>query len=101
METILFFIEDKKLHKDWSKSLQNIGLPVRIGRWDIPGQPLTVLVNFQSLFAQKDEIYGRAWELFQVDSLHAYGDYDEASMFSYAAGKVAEVIVQQSLWVKR
>ena len=95
------FIEDKKLHKDWSKSLQNIGLPVRIGRWDIPGQPLTVLVNFQSLFAQKDEIYGRAWELFQVDSLQAYGDYDEASMFSYAAGKVAEVIVQQSFVGKK
>ena len=95
------FIEDKKLHKDWSKSLQHIGIPVRIGRWDIPGQPLTVLVNFQSLFAQKDEIYGRAWELFQVDSLHAYGDYDEASMFSYAAGKVAEVIVQQSFVGKK
>ena len=95
------FIEDKKLHKDWSKSLQNIGIPIRIGRWDIPGQPLTVLVNFQSLFAQKDEIYGRAWELFQVDSLHAYGDYDEASMFSYAAGKVAEVIVQQSFVGKK
>lgn len=30
------------------------------------------------------------WEDFQVDSLHAYGDYDEASMFSYAAGKTVE-----------
>lgn len=30
------------------------------------------------------------WEDFKVDSLHAYGDYDEASMFSYAAGKVVE-----------
>jgi glycogen synthase len=30
------------------------------------------------------------WEDFRVDSLHAYGDYDEASMFSYAAGKVVE-----------
>ena len=95
------FIEDKKIHKDWKKSLQEIGLPIRIGRWDIPGQPLTVLVDFQPLFAQKDEIYGRAWELFQVDSLHAYGDYDEASMFSYAAGKVAEVITQQSYSGKR
>ena len=95
------FIEDKKIHKDWKKSLQEIGLPIRIGRWDIPGQPLTVLVDFHPLFAQKDEIYGRAWELFQVDSLHAYGDYDEASMFSYAAGKVAEVITQQSYSGKR
>ena len=30
------------------------------------------------------------WEWFQVDSLHGYGDYDEASMFSYAAGRVVE-----------
>ena len=87
--------------KSTKKSLQDIGLTIRIGRWDIPGQPLTVLVDFQPLFAQKDEIYGRAWELFQVDSLHAYGDYDEASMFSYAAGKVAEVITQQSYSGKR
>jgi len=95
------FIEDKKIHKDWKKSLQDSGLTIRIGRWDIPGQPLTVLVDFQPLFAQKDEIYGRAWELFQVDSLHAYGDYDEASMFSYAAGKVAEIITKQSFADKR
>ena len=30
------------------------------------------------------------WEDFQVDSLHAYGDYDESCMFAVAAGKVAE-----------
>ena len=30
------------------------------------------------------------WEKFHVDSLHAYGDYDEASMFSYAAALVVE-----------
>lgn len=30
------------------------------------------------------------WEWYKVDSLHAYGDYDEASMFSYAAAKVVE-----------
>lgn len=32
----------------------------------------------------------QAWEYYQVDSLHAYGDYDEASMFSYAAAKVVK-----------
>ena len=30
------------------------------------------------------------WEKYHVDSLHAYGDYDEASMFSYAAALVVE-----------
>lgn len=35
-------------------------------------------------------IYGQLWEKYHVDSLHAYGDYDEASMFSYAAALVVE-----------
>ena len=35
----------------------------------------------------------RHGSIFQVDSLHAYGDYDEASMFSYAAGKVVEAFI--------
>ena len=41
-------------------------------------------------FEKKNEIYGWLWEHYQVDSLHAYGDYDEASMFSYAAALVVE-----------
>ena len=30
------------------------------------------------------------WNRYQVDSLHAYGDYDESSMFAFATGKVVE-----------
>ena len=63
-------------------------LKVRIGRWTVPGRPLAILVDFTPLYAQKDEIYGLMWETAKVDSLHAYGDYDEASMFGYAAGMV-------------
>ena len=64
-------------------------LPVRIGRWQIPGKPIVILVDFQSLYAQKDTIYTEIWNNFKVDSLHAYGDYDEACLFSYAAGTIA------------
>ena len=56
----------------------------------IPGEPLAVLVDFTPYYNIKNDIYAEAWNLFKVDSLHAYGDYDEASMFSYAAAKVAE-----------
>ena len=66
------------------------GLKIRVGRWNIPGSPITILVDFTPFYAQKNDIYGQAWCDFQVDSLHAYGDYDEASMFAYAAGKVVE-----------
>lgn len=84
-----YFIEDKKLFNDWKKTLSN-NLTLKIGRWNIPGNPIAILVNFDSFYAKKDEIYTEMWEKFQVDGLHAYGDYDEASMFSYAAAKVVE-----------
>ena len=85
------FLEDKTLFGDWKfVAEQEDGLKIRVGRWNIPGKPVAVLVAFEDFYAEKNEIYGRLWEDFRVDSLHAYGDYDEASMFSYAAGKVVE-----------
>ncbi len=82
-----FFIPDSSILKDWQEATT---LKVKVGRWDVPGKPISILVDFVPFFAEKDSIYGKLWEDFQVDSLHAYGDYDEASMFSYAAGLVVE-----------
>ncbi len=84
------FVEDKRLWADWRRSAAKESLGIRIGRWQIPGRPVVVLVDFVPFYAQRNNIYGAAWTDFQVDSLHAYGDYDEASMFSYAAGRVVE-----------
>ncbi|MBR5730168.1 MAG: glycogen/starch synthase [Prevotella sp.] len=85
-----YFKEDKELFAEWKESADKEGLKIKVGRWDIPGQPISVLVDFNPYFEKKNEIYGWLWENFQVDSLHAYGDYDEASMFSIAAAKVVE-----------
>ena len=80
------FIEDESLYPMWRNHVRDTdGVPVRTGYWNIPGRPVVFLVDFMSFYSFKNEIYGRAWELFRVDSIHAYGDYDEASMFSYAA----------------
>ena len=84
------FIEDEALFAEWQKQAAVEGLQVRTGRWNIPGHPLVVLVDFNPFFAQKNQIYTDMWNDFQIDSLHAYGDYDEASMFSYASAKVVE-----------
>lgn len=84
------FEEDASLLKSWRDTTENENLHVRIGRWNVPGHPIAVLVDFQPYFAIKNDIYTRLWEDYGVDSLHAYGDYDEASMFSYAAGLVVE-----------
>lgn len=85
-----YFQEDKDLFKDWREKAVENGLAVRVGRWTIPGEPVTILVDFKPFFEKKNEIYSWLWEHYQVDSLHAYGDYDEASMFSYAAALVVE-----------
>ena len=84
------FREDSELLAAWREKAEQDHLHVRVGRWDIPGQPIAVLVDFQPYYAIKNDIYTSLWEDFGVDSLHAYGDYDEASMFSYAAGLVVE-----------
>ncbi len=86
------FAEDSKLNSEWKKAAAANGLNIRIGRWKVPGNPIAVLVDFQPLFSEKDTIYAQAWEYFGVDSLHGYGDYDEASMFSVAAGRFAEIL---------
>lgn len=86
----LYFLEDETLFIEWRKQALAEGLAIRVGRWKVPGEPIAVLVDFSQYFKDKNEIYTRLWELYQVDSLHAYGDYDEASMFSYGAAKVVE-----------
>ena len=85
------FTEDETLFAEWREHAKIAdGLNLRIGRWLIPGEPYAILVDFTPYFAIKNDIYGQAWIDYQVDSLHAYGDYDEASMFSYAAGRTVE-----------
>lgn len=84
------FKEDARLLKPWREAACESGLKVRVGRWQVPGRPIAVLVDFKPYYAIKDQIYTELWNDYQVDSLHAYGDYDEASMFSYAAGLVVE-----------
>ena len=94
------FTEDDELLKAWRTEAETKdNLKIRVGRWNIPGNPITILVDFTPFYAVKNDIYTQAWLDFQVDSLHAYGDYDEASMFSYAAGKVVESYYRHNLAV--
>jgi glycosyltransferase involved in cell wall biosynthesis len=89
-----FFTENDTKLSDWqAQTVLPFNLKVRVGRWNIPGQPIAILVKFDSLYADKDQFYGYMWNRFGVDSLHAYGDYDEGCAFARAAGIVIESIV--------
>lgn len=89
-KTSPYFEEDKSLFSEWQVQAAKEGINVKIGRWTIPGSPVAILVDFNAFYPQKDTIYTQLWNKFHVDSLHSYGDYDEASMFAYAAARVVE-----------
>ncbi len=84
------FTEDKRLWKEWRKSVADEKFAVRCGYWEIPGRPKVILVDYTAYFDEKDDFYARLWNDYHVDSLHAYGDYDDSVMFGYAVGHVIE-----------
>ena len=86
----IYFKQDKSLLKEWKAPL-----PIRIGRWQVPGEPMAILLKFDSLWPKKNEIYAWAWNKFQVQSHAAYGDYDESCLFGYAAGMVMESLYKR------
>lgn len=84
------YFEEENLFPDWKEAALADGLRLRIGRWTIPSRPVAILVDWQSLTEQKNSFYGQLWEQFGVDSLHAYGDYDDSALFGLVAAKVVD-----------
>ena len=83
----IYFKEDKTLLPKWRAPKE---IPVRVGRWQVPGEPIAILLKADAMWFRKDEIYSWAWSKFGVQSHAAYGDYDESCLFGYAAGMVME-----------
>ena len=84
------FRQDDALLASWQKQAKQDGLHIRVGRWMVPGEPIAVLVDFRKYYDRKNEIFLHIWEDYGVDSLHAYGDYDESCMFGYGVAKTVE-----------
>ncbi|WP_028897296.1 glycogen/starch synthase [Prevotella sp. HUN102] len=85
-----YFTEDRNLFPEWKQVAEDEGLNVKVGRWDIPGQPMAFIVDFKPFGNIKDDIFTQLWNQYQVDSLHAYGDYEESALFAYATARVVE-----------
>lgn len=74
----------------WQQKATAEGLKVRVGRWKVPGSPQVVLVDFRTFYSIKNSLYAQMWEWYGVNSIAAYGDYDEGCIFAYAAAVVIE-----------
>ena len=84
------FIQDDSLFQNWRLSLGKEKIKVKIGRWNIVGKPIAVLVDFTSAIAQKNEISSKYWEDFKLDSLSGHWEYTESLLFGHMAGRVIE-----------
>ena len=90
-----YFREFKTLLRSASSRLKlPYGISIRTGRWMVPGNPLVVLVKFDGVYRELPDIYGKMWQLYGVDSLHAYGDYGEGCAFAVASAIVMEAIAE-------
>lgn len=90
-----YFIERKSLLKSASSRLKlPYGITVRVGRWNIPGSPQVILVKFDGVYEHLDGIFGKMWQLYGVNSLHAYGDYHEGCAFSVAVAIVMDALIR-------
>ena len=90
-----YFKERKTLLKQAQQKLQlPWGISIRVGRWDIPGAPQVVLVNWGDTARHLSEIYGEMWSDYGVDSLHSYGDYEESCAFAVASAIVIQALTQ-------
>lgn len=85
-DSLLF--EEEPGYVAFEDGCRELGVPVRVGRWSIPGRPLTILIEFSGLYERKDDILSDLWDRNQVDSLSGGWDYIEPVLFGHAAGIV-------------
>ena len=84
------FLEDPMLYRSWKAQALTEGLRFRVGRWNIPGRPVAILVDYKQHLPQADDILGALWNDFGVDSLTGNWDYKESAVFGVLAGRVIE-----------
>ena len=88
------FTEDPSLFRSWRQAAAKEGLRLRVGRWNVAGHPVAILVDFTTFISRKDDILTDFWKRFGVDSLSGNWDYVESALFGYASGKVIESFVR-------
>lgn len=84
------FTEDNSIFRSWRENAEQQGLKIKVGRWNIEGNPIAILVNFTNYFADKDKILADYWETYKLDSITGSWDYVEPVLFGYASAKVIE-----------
>ena len=91
------FLEDPMLYRSWKAQAASEGLVFRVGRWNIPGKPVAILVDYKQHLPQADDILKGLWDDFGVDSISGNWDYKESAVFGVLAGRVIESFYNYNL----
>lgn len=91
------FIEDPNLYSSWKEQAAREGLRLRIGKWNVQGEPIAILVDFKQFIVKGDDILTDLWLRYGVDSISGNWDYKESAIFGYVAGKVIESFYKYNL----
>jgi len=81
------------LWNDVKREISGRNLRCRCGRWNIPGRPRVILVNYNNKY-QSDKLLFQLWQDYGVDSMKGEWDYIEPILFGTAAGEVIQVLHQ-------
>ena len=84
------FIEDPGLFASWNQKAASQGLRLRIGHWNVPGEPVAILVDYKQFLTDVDKILGKLWETYNVDSISGDWNYKENVLFGWVSGMVIE-----------
>ena len=84
--------EAPKEFKEIFDMLKKEGIACYYGRWQIEGEPNTILIDFEQAVKRKNDIKGWLWESFKIDSMASQWDFEEPMVWSWAASMLIEEI---------
>ena len=70
-------IEAPEFLKKIFEELKRVGIVCYYGKWQIRGEPNTILVDFKNHLFDPNEAKKKLWEHFQVDSYESPYDFNE------------------------
>lgn len=77
--------------KEGAKQLEELGINIHYGTWNVEGFPETILVDIGKYSQRTNECKGQLWNLWEVDSLGTqWFDFDEPFIWSWVCGIVIE-----------
>lgn len=69
---------------------KEMGIVCHYGNWLVKGNPKAILIDFQNYYTHTNEIKGKLWDSFKIDSLNCPPDVNEPITWSHAAGVLIE-----------